>query len=271
MSVTSAMMSGVSGLLSNAEAINVIGNNISNVNTAGFKYGRALFSDILSNNISSTSQVGRGTQIQAIENIFSQGAPLVSENATDISLSGTGFFIVKDSSATPSTYFTRAGAFHLDDKGQYLINPDGMRLCDSAGAPIDIKNLPVTAPALFDKITNIGLDGTISYVDTDGKTSITTVAKGPVVGIATFPSQFGLEKAGGNLYKENLATGGSGAAVLDKPTVNSKIMGRSLEQSNVDIASQMINLIITQRAYSANSKSITTGDEMTQEVIGLKR
>jgi flagellar hook protein FlgE len=262
MSVTSAMMSGVSGLLSSAEAINVIGNNISNVNTVGFKYGRTLFSDILSSSVNSTSQVGRGTQIQAVENIFSQGASQTSEIATDISISGKGFFVVQDNSSTPSTYYTRAGAFHVDDTGGFLVNPDGMRLCDDAGAPID-----VTAFTNLDKITNIGLDGKISYLDTNGATQIAT----PAVGIATFPNDLGLEKAGGNMYKENLATGGSGAVKLGLPTVNSKILGRSLEQSNVDIAYQMINLISTQRAYSANSKSITTSDEMTQEVIGLKR
>ena len=262
MSVTSAMMSGVSGLLSNAEAINVIGNNISNVNTVGFKYGRTHFSDILSNNATNNSQIGRGTQLQAVENIYSQGASQVSENATDLSISGNGFFVVQDNSATPSTYYTRAGAFHVDENGKYLINPDGMRLCDSAGALIDVSSFPA-----IDKITNIGLDGKISYLDTTGATQVAV----PVIGIATFPSQFGLVKAGGNMYTENLATGGSGAATVGVPTVNSKILGRSLEQSNVDIAAQMINLIITQRAYSANSKSITTSDEMTQEVIGLKR
>jgi flagellar hook protein FlgE len=262
MSVTSAMMSGVTGLLSNAEAINVIGNNISNVNTAGFKYGQTLFSDILSNTVSNNSQIGTGTQVQAVQNIFSQGASMASENPTDISISGKGFFVVQDSSATPSTYYTRAGAFHVDEKGKYLVNPDGMRLCDSSSTPID-----VSAFTKFDKISDIGLDGKISYLDTDGATQVAT----PAIGIATFANVYGLSKSGGNMYKENLATGGSGKATVAAASVNDKILGRSLEQSNVDIAAQMINLITTQRAYSANSKTITTGDEMMQEVIGLKR
>ena len=262
MSVTSAMMSGVSGLLTSAEAINVIGNNISNVNTIGFKYGRTLFSDLLSNSVNSTSQIGMGTQLQAVENIFSQGAILSSENPTDISITGKGFFVVQDDSTTPSTYYTRAGAFHVDENGKYLVNPDGMRLCDSASALIDVSTF-----ANFDKITDIGLDGKISFLDKAGAVNVAT----PVVGIATFTNEFGLEKAGGSMYRENLATGGSGKVTVGLPSVNSKIVGGTLEQSNVDIATQMVNLITTQRAYSANSKSITTSDEMTQDVINLKR
>jgi len=262
MSVTSAMMSGVSGLLSNAEAINVIGNNISNVNTVGFKYGRTMFSDMLSNSITTNSQIGKGTQLQAIENIFSQGASLTSENATDISISGKGFFVVQDDSSTPTTYYTRAGNFHVDENGKYLVNPDGKRLCDDKSALIDVSTF-----SSFDKITKIGLDGKISYLDTTGATKVAT----SVIGIATVPNEMGLEKAGGNMYKENLATGGSGKVTVAAPTTNSKILGGSLEQSNVDVATQMINLITTQRAYSANSKSITTSDEMTQEVINLKK
>jgi len=262
MSVTSAMMSGVTGLLGSAEAINVIGNNISNVNTVGFKYGRTVFSDLLSQNIGPSSQIGMGTQLQAVENIFTQGAPLTSENPTDIAISGKGFFIVQDNSSTPTTYYTRAGAFNVDENKKYIVNPDGMRLCDSKSVPIDVSTF-----AKFDTITAIGLDGKITFLDTDGATQVAT----PVIGIATFPNPIGLEKAGGTLFRIDLSTGGSGAVTAGAPTANNKIMGGTLEQSNVDIAAQMVNLITTQRSYSANSKSITTGDEMTQTVIDLKR
>ena len=86
MSITSAMFTGVSGLLSNAEAINVIGNNLANVNTVGFKSGRMLFSDMLSANIGNDSQIGRGIQIQKVDNIYSQGTFETTESATDLAL-----------------------------------------------------------------------------------------------------------------------------------------------------------------------------------------
>ena len=91
MSVTTAMFTGVSGLLANAEGINVIGNNLANVNTVGFKSGRMLFSDMLSASIGNGSQIGRGTQIQKVDNVFSQGAFESTELVTDLALQGNSF------------------------------------------------------------------------------------------------------------------------------------------------------------------------------------
>ncbi len=263
MGFSSAMMSGVSGLQSNADAISVIGNNIANVNTVGFKSGRTLFSDLLSETAAAKdSQVGLGVQIAAIENQFSQGTLTNSVNATDIAINGNGFFIVQDSSSTPSTYYTRAGAFNPDDKSTYLVNPDGAKLCDSAGAPINL-----TTFANFSSIKNISPDGTISYLDTNGSQQVSATK----IGIASFINPTGLEKAGGSLYRADLGTEGSGAAVIAEPDQDNAIHSFSLEESNVDMAKQMVNLITTQRAYSANSKTIMTSDEMTKTVINLKR
>jgi len=91
MSVTSAMFTGVSGLLSNAEGINVIGNNLANVNTVGFKSGRMLFSDMLSSDIGNNSQIGRGTMIQKVDNLFTQSSFESTENVTDLALQGNSF------------------------------------------------------------------------------------------------------------------------------------------------------------------------------------
>lgn len=263
MGFSTAMMSGVSGLLSNSEAISVIGNNIANINTVGFKSGRTLFNNMFSESVvAGDSQIGLGAQIGAIENQFSQGIIIPSASATDIAINGNGFFIIQDNSGTPTTYYTRAGVFNPDVNGEYLINPDGARLCDSAGAPINLSTL-----AGFSSIQKINVDGTISYLDSDGLQQVSATK----IGIASFINPIGLEKAGDNRYLADSATEGSGEATVAVPDEENIIFSYALEESNVDMASQMVNMITTQRAYSANSKTIITSDEMTKTVINLKR
>jgi flagellar hook-basal body protein len=124
MSLSGAMNVGVTGLSSNAEAITVVGNNIANVNTIGFKEGRTVFSDMLSANISA-GQVGRGGQIQAVQNMFSQGSFENTSSGNDLAVQGDAMFIVQD--ANGSQYFTRAGAFDYN-KSNILTNPDGLQV-----------------------------------------------------------------------------------------------------------------------------------------------
>ena len=161
MGLSSAMNAGISGLGSNADAITVVGNNIANVNTIGFKDGRTLFSDILSQNIA-TGQVGRGTQIQAVQNNFSQAAFENSSNVTDLALQGNSFFALKDPSISGSinqneALLTRAGAFNVN-QSQYLVNPSGYQVVDTSGNPIQFPDkaatlLPVLV-TLSSQITN---------------------------------------------------------------------------------------------------------------------
>ena len=125
MSITSAMYTGISGLSANGEAISVLGNNISNVNTTGFKSGRMLFSDVLSASIGNNSQVGRGVQIQTVQNNFSQGSFETTENVTDLAIQGDAFFIVKNPGE--ASRYTRAGAFSFN-KDNILVNPDGLQV-----------------------------------------------------------------------------------------------------------------------------------------------
>lgn len=125
MSISSSLYSGVSGLNANADAMTVIGNNIANSNTVGFKSGRANFSDIISQSISSgskNSQLGRGAQLSSISNSFMQGSLESTSSVTDLALEGDGFFIVNDGLAS---YYTRAGQFIFDSEGK-LVNADGL-------------------------------------------------------------------------------------------------------------------------------------------------
>jgi len=312
MSVTSALFTGVSGLLNNAEGMNVIGNNIANVNTVGFKGSRALFADMLSTPTSNNSQMGHGTVIQKIDNQFTQAAFETTGNVTDLAIQGDSFFAMgstSDPKGAPITgekaYLSRAGAFRLTPDTTvspavdlYLANPEGYRLLDTAGYPITIpvvSNPPVDTDII--RISNIDSDGKISMLRNDGTVAYYSAPGGAYVAggdpnasgatrLATlrvpYPGQ--LDKVGGTLFKaNNPATGITSAITTYSATWNpsagggtglptqEKLSTNSLESSNVDMATEFVKMILTQRAYSANSKTITTADEMTQEVLALKR
>lgn len=182
MSVTSAMFTGVSGLLANAEGINVIGNNLANVNTVGFKSSRMLFSDMLSANVGNGSQIGMGTQIQKVDNRFSQSSFETTTSTTDLAIQGDSFFVLGNLPITTSTGYTaptdatgvnltRAGAFRLiADAGtadQYiLVNPDGYPVLDDAGAVLTVTSATAGSGVTISKID---IDGTISAFDSTGK------------------------------------------------------------------------------------------------------
>lgn len=131
MGISSSLYSGVSGLTANGNAMSVIGNNIANANTVGFKASRTVFGDLLSSSISGSggsSQVGRGVGLSVVDNIFSQGTFENTETNTDLAVEGSGFFIVSDpSTGNASNNFTRAGAFRFDAEG-FLVNPEGFNL-----------------------------------------------------------------------------------------------------------------------------------------------
>ncbi|MGE0156639.1 MAG: flagellar hook-basal body protein [Geobacter sp.] len=297
MSITSAMFSGVSGLLANAEGINVIGNNLANVNTVGFKYNRMLFADMMYVDAGNGSQLGRGTQIQKIDTVMGQGAFESTEVVTDMAIQGEGFFAL-GAPSEPLTevveedeaYYTRAGTFRLGAADTTttpallpLINPLGYKVLDQDGYPIAIpESVTDGATYTFQKITTIENNGIISllYADASGSpltryyaggsdTVTDNIGAAKRVGYATVNNPPALSKEGGNLFRPTVTSG--------IPTLtyangnNSKVFSNSLEQSNVDMAAQFVKMILTQRAYSANSKTITTADEMTQEVLNLKR
>ena len=451
MSVTSAMYTGVTGLLANADGMNVIGNNLANVNTIGFKSGRILFSDMLSTGVTnsfSASQIGRGTQIQKIDNLFTQSSFDTTDVVTDLAIQGNSFFALKDpSTAVPvnqnAALLTKAGAFRLDSD-LYLTNADGFQVLDTSGSPIKFSDnalgiqaaavdynkggtlaggaagapvfdataaitadivaiqaqivkmadgpaktnaqsllnaaslangdvvaaIPAVPPSLialvpiaiaapsngakqkdlilnssqtgatakdahtavlsaytalqaaasaaatnvgaatitaataeatayalvntqqgmaFSRITKIEPNGLITYMGQDGLSTFYYNSTGNVgisnttsnsltaqrLAVVTAADPSALEKVGGSLFKATLKSGVPTAAfstTSNSPNGTSeKIFSNSLEQSNVDMAAQFVKMILTQRAYSANSKTITTSDEMTQEVLALKR
>lgn len=282
MSITSAMFTGVSGLLANAEGINVLGNNISNVNTVGYKAGRMNFADMLSVPAPNSSQIGLGSKVQNIDNMFTQGPFESTGNATDVAIQGDAFFVLGKTQINPAgsaaftapvdateVNLTRAGAFRLVADAVLadsynLVNPEGYPVLDTAGVPITL-----APPAgLGVNITKISTSGVISAFDSNGA----AVIPSGNIGTLAVTDKTQLTKIGGTMFKPGADAWT--AAPTTYASVNGsteQILQSSLEQSNVDIAGQFVKMILTQRAYSANAKTITTSDEMTQEVINLKR
>ncbi len=129
MGISTALYSGVSGLNTNSQAMTVIGNNLANTNTLGFKGARTVFSDLLSSTINGSggaSQVGRGVNVSKVDNIFSQGTFETTESGLDLAIEGNGFFMLKEV-GDDTSYYSRAGAFRFDESG-YLVNPEGFRV-----------------------------------------------------------------------------------------------------------------------------------------------
>lgn len=404
MSVTSAMQAGVSGLLSSGEAISVIGNNLANVSTTGFKEGRTLFANLLSSTINN-GQIGDGSQVQGVQNIFSQGTLETTGSSTDLAIQGNGLFVLQAPNSTQQ-YYSRAGAFAFNNNN-ILTDPSGNQVLgygmsdmikgtsNGVLGTIDLANFSTMAPkatatlsvaanldssssvpaatwdptlanfnpttasnfstsaTVYDAqgnaksltlyfantgantwnlytydgttytaagagtaltfsgttgaLTNpspatistngltVDLTGTTQFasasavssqsqdgyaagtetgvsIDSQGMVNVqysnSQIQKVAQVALATFASPTSLNSVGGNLYS---ATTASGAAVINNTSnlSSNTIASNSLEQSNVDLGDQLTQLITVQQAYEANSKTITTADEMMQSVLGI--
>ncbi len=417
MSITKAMWTGVSGLGAEGGALGVIGDNIANGNTVGFKASRALFEDILGGAIG--SNVGGGVRLARTQQIFGQGSIVNTGQATDLAISGDGFFVVKGSlGGVSGDFYSRAGQFTPDNQG-FLVNPQGLKLqgygvnpdgtissqmgdiqlpttplapkptssfevdanlmastpvtgtpfdpanpgstpkatstvYDSLGTPhqVDIYfektaagwdyhvvaegsevgqaagpfevstgnmtfgpdgslttpnpapsvsfdftgavpgqavTLDFGTPGTLDGITSLGDETSMNGMQTDGYsagllTGVKIDPDGTVMGTydngeqmalaqvatAKFASNDGLDRAGGNCWVKTRESGDPAIAAAGTGGRGSLVAG-ALEQSNVDIAEQFVRMISHQRSFQANSKTITTADEMLQEVVNLKR
>lgn len=434
-----SLYSGVSGLRVHQTKMDVIGNNISNINTVGFKKSNVTFSDVFSQTLSGATaandavgkggingmQVGLGSTVAAISNIMTVGSSQRTDNGNDIMIDGDGFFVVSDATGY---YFTRAGAFEVDESGN-LTDTNGMKVCgweaiedkenpgkqkivqskaeginlysgdksysppeqttriefegnlnvdtgperkgtmsiyDSIGnrytidtllkydeanknwkfsmgnsaivngdtsessrialnladgqewtitfkedgtvdtaatQPLPLASLAFSDPATayksefapeivldFSNLTQFNAIATATAVSKDGYaagslsgfsvgqdgvitgsyTNGTSKMLGQIV-VATFKNPAGLEKSGSNLYKATVNSGEFDGIGMEIASNGGKFIGGALEMSNVDLASEFTEMITTQRGFQANSKVITTSDDMLQELLGLKR
>ncbi|MDD2466587.1 MAG: flagellar hook-basal body complex protein [Desulfobulbus sp.] len=157
MGIQSAMFSGVSGLNTNSQAMSVIGNNLSNTNTLGYKGSRTVFSDLLSSNVfgsGGSSQVGRGVGLSTVDNIFSQGTFETTSSGTDVAVEGDGFFVLKEEGVSTS-YYSRAGAFRFNNQG-YLVNPEGLIVQGKQFDTVNNNELLPSDPSDI-QVANVGL------------------------------------------------------------------------------------------------------------------
>jgi len=264
--------SGVSALQQFQQSMDVIGNNIANVSTVGFKGANVNFADAFSQTLGSgsggTMQVGTGVITSAIANQFTQGSITSTGVQTDMAISGNGFFMVNDPSASGYQYVTRDGQFHVDPNG-YLVNSGGMRVQGYTDDTFTtVGDVVINNNGAAQPLSSYGFDknGKITVILADGSSFV----RGQVL-LQNFTSPERLTKEGNNLF-----SGMDTAGPLAQPgTPGSSGLGTivtaSLEMSNVDLASQMASLITTQRAFQASARIVTTSDEILQELVNLKR
>ncbi|MEY2334365.1 flagellar basal-body rod protein FlgG [Acidithiobacillus ferrianus] len=245
------------GLEGEQTKMDVIANNLANVNTTGFKQSRAVFQDLLYQNLrqpgaqsSQTTQypsglqLGTGVRVVSTERLMTQGNLTQTGNALDVGINGQGFFQIMQPNGTIA--YSRDGTFQMNNQGQlvtsngYLVQP------------------PVTIPPNAQSVT-IGSDGTVSVV-LPGQAQPQQVG---TIQLANFINPTGLQSIGDNLY---LQTGSSGAPQTGQPTLNGlgSVQQGYLESSNVNVVSELVNMISTQRAYEINSKAVSTSDSMLQ-------
>jgi flagellar basal-body rod protein FlgG len=237
----------------------VITNNLANVNTTGFKKGRASFEDLLYQNVrqpgAQTSQqtaspsgldLGTGVRVVSTEKMFQQGNMLQTSNPLDIAINGRGFFQIQQPDGTVA--YTRDGSFQISSQGQ-MVNNEGYVLQPG-----------ITIPAGAQSVS-VGSDGIVS-VQLAGQAQPQQVG---TLTTADFVNPAGLQARGGNLYLETAASGPPQTGTPGLNGLGSLAQG-SLESSNVNIVEEMVNMIETQRAYEINSKAIQTTDAMLQYV-----
>ncbi len=267
-----SLYSGVSGMKNHQVRMDVIGNNIANVNTSGYKSSLTNFQDTLYQTIRSASagddnlgglnptQVGLGVLVSSITSNMGQGNLQSTGRSLDLAIQGNGWFVVSSSCDSPdetNTYYTREGVFYIDSAG-YVINSNGYYLLDESGSSIDLGDNGVAT-------LNISQTGEITGTDLEGN-DLDTFR----IGLAMFPNQEGLERAGKNLFQVSDA---SGDPIEGNPGEGGfgVINSHYLEMSNVDLTDEFTNMIITQRGYQASARTITASDEMLQELLNIKR
>jgi len=251
------------GMIAQQNNMDVVANNIANVNTTGFKKGRAEFEDLVYHNLKDPGQAsglqsitptgvqtGLGVRTAAVQKDFALGQVIITKNPLDIHIEGSGFFQVR----TPDgeIAFTRDGSFKKDATGR-VIDKNGNALIPE-----------ITVP-----------EGTISVeIKPSGEvlSSVGGLAEPQAIGqieLATFINPAGLKNVGRNLYS---TTPASGQPTTNRPgTSGSGFLSQGeLETSNVNIVDEMVNMITAQRAYETNSKVVQTSDQMLQTAVNVK-
>ena len=268
-----SLYTAATGMRAQQTNVDNISNNLSNVNTVGYKTQKAEFKSLLYQTIQTrttsangeekpiAAQVGLGIRIASNTAIFTQGSLQASESSTDFAIDGSGFFAVRG--ADGQTYYTRNGSF------SWAVGLNGVTLTNSEGYPVlDSNGNEIVLPAGVNSGNAAVTErGEIGYTNADGL----FVSLNQQFGIYQFNNPGGLEREAGSLYSVTAASGEPLNEATVAGLIPSKVMQGYLEGSNVQVADEMVNLIVAQRAYQLNSKAITTSDEMLEQANNLKR
>lgn len=269
-----SLYSGVSGLKAHQTKMDVIGNNVANVNTYGYKANRVAFSDVFSQTVSTGSganddgtlggtnskQIGLGVQTAAINTNWNTGSAQATENQLNVMLTGDGFFCIIDPSDEENVFYTRVGNFELDNEGNLVLS----------GLGYMVQSVDEDVIQVEEGVTDVAIDqlGNITGLDADGQ--IVEIAQLRVV---NFDNPSGLDKEGNSLFRQG---NNSGEPLEDDDQIAGNngtglLKAGYLEMSNVSLADEFTDMIVTQRGYQANSRVITVSDTLLEELINLKR
>lgn len=268
-----SLWTAASGMIAQQTNVDSISHNLANVNTTGYKAQRTEFKTLLYQDLQTRTttangeqkptpaQVGLGTRVAATNTFYTQGALQASENDTDFAIDGDGFFAVRGEDG--QVYYTRNGSFNwaIGVNGTTLCNTNGYPVLDSNGNEIIVPNGVSTGSMV------VSSDGAIGYKMPDG----TYVPMNQTIGLYQFTNPAGLEKMSNSLLAQTAASGEAMNEATTPNLIRSNVYQNYLEGSNVQVADEMVNLIIAQRAYELNSKAIQASDEMLQQANQLRR
>lgn len=259
-----SLWSAATGMQAQTLNIDVISNNLANVGTSGFKKSRADFQDLLyqtlrSPGVSSSTdtqvptgiQIGSGVRPAATQKMFSQGEFSHTQNQLDMAIEGGGFFQVIQPNGEIG--YTRSGTFKLDREGR-VVTSDGFPMEPEVSVPSDAVSI------------SIGTDGTVSVL-LAGENQPSEIG---AVELANFLNPAGLRSIGRNLFIPSASSGDPSTGTPGEDGYGTIAQGY-LEMSNVSVVDEMVNMIVAQRAYETNSKTIQASDEMLQTAANLKR
>jgi len=262
-----SLWTGASGMIGQQANIDTISNNLANVNTAGYKKMRADFEDLIYQTVKVAGtpatedtvvpvgiQMGHGVKLADTQRVFSQGALQNTEIPTDMAIQGDGFFRIQMYDG--SWAYTRNGNFKIDETGR-MVTSNGYWLLPDIVMPQNFLPNSVT----------VSQDGRVSVV-------VPQIDDEPIqigqIELYRFPNPVGLTAVGENLFK---ITAASGEPIPGVPGYEGmgKIAHKFLEMSNISVVREMVDLIVAQRAYEFNSRTIQTSDNMLGTATSLKR
>lgn len=273
-----SLWTAASGMRAQQVNVDTIANNVANINTIGYKSQQASFKSLLYQNLQSKStnnageekpvaaEVGLGSRVAAITSTFTNGNLQATKNPFSMALEGDGFFQIR--TAGGELQYTRDGGFIVSPaaQGNMLCTTDGNAVLDAYGNQIILPNTQVATDLAVNE------DGTIAFPDATGNPAILTDANGRPVrfGIYQFNNPAGLAKEGSNNFSVTVASGAAVAENGNAAVQQTRVHQYYTEASNVDVAEEIVNLIVAQRAYEMNSKAIQTSDEMMQQANNLR-